>query len=89
MLEFLRSTPAQAVIWVTALIVLCLIGVFIVKWLRERMNRDEGSASEWLSEFRQMREGGDITIQEFQQIKGVLGTKLQQSLEAKNTESDE
>jgi uncharacterized membrane protein len=89
MLEFLRSTTAQAVIWGTSLILLCMIGAYVVKWFREAGDRGEASASDLLSEFRQMREGGEITTEEFRHIKGVLGTKLQQSLRAKDAEGDE
>jgi hypothetical protein len=88
MQDFLRSTPAQATIWGTALIVLCLVGVFVVKRFRDRTSSEGPSPSDLLSEFRELREGGDITPQEFRQIKAVLGTKLQQSLGSKDAEGD-
>jgi hypothetical protein len=89
MLDFLRSTPAQATIWGTVLIMLCLIGVYVVKRFRDRGDSAGPSPSDLLSEFRQMREGGEITTEEFRHIKGVLGTRLQQNLGAKNAEGDE
>ena len=88
MLEFLRSTPAQAVIWVTVLIALCAVGVYIIRWIRNREDNSQPRASEWLTGFREMSEHGEITPQEFRQIKAVLGTKLQQSLGAKDAEGD-
>jgi uncharacterized membrane protein len=88
MLEFFRSTTAQAVIWVTALILLCTIGVYVVKWFRDRVDRDTPSASDLLSEFRQMREGGELTNEEFRHIKTALGSKLQRTPRAKDTEGD-
>jgi len=88
MLEFLRSTPAQAVIWVSVLIVLCTVGAYVVKWVRNRHGSDEPPASELLTDFREMSEHGEITPQEFRQIKAVLGTKLQPKGESKNTEGD-
>jgi uncharacterized membrane protein len=88
MLEFLRSTPAQGTIWVTVLIAICVAGVYVVKRFRERADSGEPTASDLLTEFREMREGGEITPQEFRQIKSVLGTKLQQSLGSKDTEGD-
>ena len=88
MLDFLRSTPAQATIWGTVLIMLCLIGVFVVKRFRDRVDREGPSPSDLLSEFRGLREDGEITPQEFRQIKAVLGTKLQQSLGARDAEDD-
>jgi len=88
MLEFLRSTPAQATIWGTALLVLCLIGFYIVKRVRDRVDSEGPSASDLLSGFRGLREEGNITPQEFRQIKAVLGTKLQQRPRAKDAEGD-
>ena len=88
MQDFLRSTPAQATIWGTVLIVLCLVGVFVVKRFRDRADRGGPSPSDLLSEFRELREDGDITPQEYRQIKAVLGTKLQQSLGSKDAEGD-
>ena len=89
MLEFLRSTPAQAVIWVTVLIVLCMIAVYVVKWFRNRDDRGPPQPSEWLTGFREMSEHGGITPEEFRQIKSVLGTKLQRDVGSKDTEGDE
>lgn len=88
MLEFFRSTTAQAVIWGTVLILLCIIGVYVVQWFRQRGDGGEPSPSDLLSEFRQMREGGELSPDEFRNIKGVLGNKLQRSLGAKNAEGD-
>lgn len=88
MLDFLRSTPAQATVWVTVLIVLCLVAVFVVKRFRDRADSEGPSPSDLLSEFRELSEGGEITPQEFRQIKAILGTKLQQGLGSKNTEGD-
>ena len=88
MLEFLRSTPAQAVIWVTVLILVCMVSVYVVKWFRNRTDSGEPPPSEWLTGFREMSEHGGITPQEFRQIKAVLGTKLQHDLDSKDTEGD-
>jgi len=88
MLEFLRSTPAQAVVWVTVLIVLCVVAVYVVKWFRSRNDGGQPPPGEWLTEFREMSEQGGITPEEFRQIKSVLGTKLQHDLGSKDTEDD-
>ena len=89
MLEFLRSTPAQAVIWVSVLIVLCTVAIYLVKWVRNRDDSDEPPTSELLTGFREMSEQGEITPQEFRQIRAILGTKLQPKRESKDTEGDE
>ncbi|NLF72116.1 MAG: hypothetical protein GX575_24045 [Candidatus Anammoximicrobium sp.] len=88
MCEFLRSTPAQAVIWGTTLIVLCIVGVYVVRRFRERDDGGQPMPSEWLTGFREISERGEITPQEFRQIKTVLGTKLQHDLDSEDTEGD-
>jgi len=88
MLEFLRSTTAQAVIWVTVLIVLCMVAVYVVKWFRNRHDSGQPRHSEWLTGFREMSEHGGLTPEEFRQIKSVLGKKLQHDLDSKDTEGD-
>jgi hypothetical protein len=88
MLDFLRSTPAQATIWVTVLMVLCLVGVFVIRRFRDPTGSAGPSPSDLLSEFRDLREDGDITPQEYRQIKALLGTKLQQSLGSKDADGD-
>ena len=89
MLQFLRSTPAQVVIWVSVLIVICLVGIYLIWWIRNREDGSEPPASEWLTGFREMSDHGEITPQEFRKIKAVLGTKLQGKKESKDTEGDE
>lgn len=88
MLEFLRSTPAQAIIWVTVLIVLCTVAAYVVKRFRNRADSDDASASELLTGFRDMSEHGGITPEEFRQIKAVLRAELQRKLEAKVESED-
>jgi uncharacterized membrane protein len=77
------------VIWVTVLIVLCVVGVYLIKLVRNRGDSGDPPASEWLTGFREMSEHGEITPHEFRQIKAVLGTKLHHKGESKDTEGDE
>jgi hypothetical protein len=84
MKEFLLTTPAQVVIWTTALLVVSLIGVYVVGRFRDRKDDDRLSANDLLTNFRDLHLQGDIEDSEFRDIKTVLGTKLQQEL--KDTE---
>ena len=88
MLEFLRSTPAQAVIWVAVLSVLCVVGVYLIRFFREGAGEDPASSSDLLTGFRELHDGGGLSRQEFQRIKTVLGPKLQDDLPVKDSGDD-
>ena len=80
MKQFLLSTPAQLVIWLSVLAALVAIGGYIVGRLRGQSDDARLSANELLTNFRDLREQGDIDESEFRNIKTVLGVKLQQEL---------
>ena len=86
MLEFLGTSSAQAVIWGTVLLTLCIVGVYFVLWLRRGGGRVTPSANELLTDFREQLESGRISETEFQKIKGVLGPKLQAELRSEDAE---
>ena len=80
MKQFLLSTPAQLVIWLTVLAVLIAIGGFVVGRLRGRSDEERQTANVLLSNFRELHDQGDIDAAEFRNIKTVLGVKLQREL---------
>ena len=86
MVEFLRTTPAQVVIWMTALVILATVGLYIVLWVRDRQRPERRSPSEMLSDFRQLHDQGDLSPTEFQRIKSMLGEKLQDELDSKHAD---
>ena len=90
MQEFLQSASAQAVIWIASLIALCSVGVYLIKVVRERGDGgDESSASDMLTGFRDMQNGGDISQTEFKRIKSVLGGRLHDEVESNNAGGDD
>ena len=88
MFEFLQSTSAQAVLWVTALLVLCAIGAYVVIWFRDRSGNTRATSSDLLTDFRELREEGDISGTEFKKITSVLGQKLQDELKSSDAEGE-
>ena len=80
MKQFLLSTPAQLMIWLSVLAILVAIGGFIVGRFRDRSDDERQSANALLSNFREMHDQGDIAPVEFRNIKTVLGVKLQEEL---------
>ena len=88
MREFLTTTTAQAVIWVSVLLILAVCGAYIVRFFRDRSTRAQESASEMLSRFRQLHESGELSQVEFRHIKSVLGPRLQAETRSKDAEQD-
>lgn len=80
MRQFLLSTPAQIVIWLSVLAILVAIGGFVVGRFRGRSDDERLSANDLLTNFREMHQRGDIADSEFRNIKTVLGTQLQREL---------
>lgn len=80
MKQFLLSTPAQLVIWLSVLAVLVVIGGYIVGRFRGRSDDERQTANDMLSNFREMHEQGGIDPAEFRNIKTVLGVQLQREL---------
>jgi uncharacterized membrane protein len=86
MQEFLTTTTAKAVLWVGVLMVMLAMGYYLVRRFRDRIDDDRQSASDLLTNFREMHHEGDISETEFRTIKTVLGRKLQGEL--KDSSSD-
>lgn len=80
MQDFLLTTPAQAVIWTTVLLIICSIAYYVVERFRDRTDDDHSVTHELLTNFRDLRQQGVIEETEFRDIKTVLGTKLRREL---------
>lgn len=81
--EFLRSTPAQAVMSVAALLILIAFGAYVIQIFRQPSGSSRASANELLTDFRNLHDGGKIDGTEYGKIKSVLGEKLQDEYDGK------
>ena len=88
MWDFLSTTPAQVVLAVAILAMLSIAGWYVVARFRERTEDNGPSASELLSNFREMHRQGDIDAAEYRTIKTTLGAKLQQDAESNDKQTD-
>jgi uncharacterized membrane protein len=89
MQEFLTTTTAKAVLWIAILMVIVAVGYYLVRSFRDRSDDDRQTASDLLTNFREMRHEGDISEKEFRTIKTVLGQKLQDEMEDPEDEGDQ
>jgi uncharacterized membrane protein len=89
MQEFLATPTAKAVIWIAVLMVIAAISYYVVRRFRDRSDEDRQTASELLTNFREMHHEGDISEKEFRTIKTVLGAKLHEELRDTAGEDDQ
>jgi uncharacterized membrane protein len=80
MWEFLQTPFARFVIDTAILLVLVAVGYYFVRRFRDRISEHRQTASDWLTNFREMHHEGDITDAEFRTIKTVLGEQIQTEL---------
>lgn len=80
MQEFLTTSTAKVLLWMSVLLVLVVVGYYLVRRFRDRTDEDQQTASDLLTNFREMHLEGDISEAEFRTIKTVLGRKLQDEL---------
>lgn len=77
-IDYLQQPVPQAVIWVTILLVMSMLGFYLVQKFRDQSGEDQLTASELLTNFREMNQEGDIDDGEFRTIKTVLAPRLQE-----------
>ncbi len=74
------ETLIQAILGISVLIGLVIVGVFIVQSFRGGTADKGSSANELLANFQEMRSRGDIDDADYRKIKSVLGDQLHSEL---------
>jgi hypothetical protein len=79
-----RSWMDPRLLWATVgLLGLVLLGVLVIAWL-DRWRKQSGSAScsanDQLAEFRELRERGELSAEEFERIRASLEPRLREEL---------
>ncbi len=84
MLEVLTTPSGKAVIWVTVFLIISVIGWFVVLRFRDISGDDKPTASELLTNFRELRQEGDISEQEYRTIKTALRPDIERELNVRD-----
>ncbi len=80
MVEFLLSPTAQAILMGIILAVLIIVGFTTVRKFRNFDDDDRLTANQMLTNFRELRDEGDISDEEFRKLRTVLSEQVQQEL---------
>jgi hypothetical protein len=72
-------------LWATLGLIGCLLlGALIIWWVdrwRKRSREAEDSSGDQLAHFRELYEQGNLSAEEFERIRGLLGKRLRQELD--------
>lgn len=77
LMELLQDKYAQVVIGLMVVSILVAIGVYLVGRIRQA-DEEPHSTSDVLSSFRDLRDDGELTDEEFKSIKSKLSAKLKE-----------
>ena len=69
------STPVATALSIAGIIAVTAIAVWLLARLRESSNDDFDATQASLKEFEEMRLGGDLTEEEYRNIKGLLANE--------------
>jgi uncharacterized membrane protein len=83
MVEFLGNPTAQLVIWLAVLAMLVVIGVYAVGRIRGGIygGVEQKPASELFSDIRDMHARGELSDEEYRNIRTKLSARLQDELD--------
>jgi uncharacterized membrane protein len=68
------------IFWFAVVFVLLAIGYYVVTKIRPEPEKKEPQASQWLSKYREMHSQGELSDEEFREIKTKLAEQLQDEL---------
>lgn len=80
MLEFVNSTTAEIVIGLAGLAIFSAIGVYVIAKVRNEWIESTPDTSELLTNFRELKETGELSDKEYRTIKGMLAEKFSREL---------
>ena len=86
MVELLEGPWYLAIILFTAVVSLIAVGAYAVSKWRDAIDDDTSSASELLTNFREMHSRGDLTDEEFRTIKAQLSYDIREALKDSDNE---
>jgi len=80
MLDFLSTPTAQIVLGLAGIAVVVAIGVYVVARVRSEWIESKPETSELITNFRELRDSGELSEKEYRTIKGMLADKLTHEL---------
>jgi hypothetical protein len=80
MFDFLSTPTAQIILGLAGIAVVVAIGVYVIARVRAEWIESKPETSELITNFRQLRDSGELSDKEYRTIKGMLADKLSREL---------
>ncbi|MCE9605743.1 MAG: hypothetical protein K8U03_12685 [Planctomycetia bacterium] len=82
------NSTTTLVLWLAGLAIMTLVGVYVVGKLRGSFRGSDFEASNLITNFRELHSQGELSDEEYRNIKSKLAMQLQESIEkAKSKDS--
>ena len=79
--SILSERPVQVIFGLATVAILIAVGVYLVGRIRDGFNDQTGSTSDALSTFRELHDEGELSDEEYRNIKAKLSANLQRELQ--------
>jgi hypothetical protein len=76
MMDFLSTPTAQIVIGFAGLAAIIVVAIYVVGKVRAEWLGNDSQTNEILTNFRELKESGQLSDAEYRTIKGMLAAKL-------------
>ena len=80
MLDFLSNPTAQVIVGLAGIAIVVTIGVYVVARVRSEWIEGKPETSDLITNFRELRDSGELSDKEYRTIKGMLADKLAREL---------
>lgn len=80
MFDFLTTSTAQIVIGLAAVAAMTVVGIYIIAKVRAEWIESKPDTNELITNFRELKECGELSDAEYRTIKGMLADKLSREL---------
>jgi uncharacterized membrane protein len=80
MAEFLTSPVANVVFLVALTAILVAGGIYVIGRVRETFRSKDPPSSQWMTNFRDLHSQGELSDEEYREIKSVLAEHLEREL---------
>jgi len=78
--RFIEMGALELSLWITLLAVFTVAAIWKIKKIRAKAVQQEPEASQLLSKFREQRSRGELSEEEFREIKATLAVQLKEEL---------
>ena len=85
--ELFSDRLFQAALWFASILIVCALGILVVRRWRGGAKDDQPGASELLTKFRELHVRGSLSEDEYRTIKTKLATQVEAELSSSEKKS--